>query len=89
MIGFFTGSTERKEIKNLQMGVFEKSKQQSNMKNLDFQSHAGEIQKENHTVITQKLGADFYEADTTFIQSENKFFMIEKEIILVHTKEII
>lgn len=87
VIGFFTGSTERKGIRNLQRGTLEKSKQ-----NIEIQA---EICRENYlndTVITKRLKTDFEEIsaeNTTLLKKGNSSFAIEQEVMIVHTKEII
>lgn len=86
-IGFFTGSTERKGIRNLQKGTFEKSE-----RNRKEQEELHKINDFDHSNITQKLGTNIKEVNgenTILLQKGNTSFVIEQEIMIVHTKEII
>lgn len=87
VIGFFTGSTERKGIKNLQRGILEKSE-----KNNQIQTEIHKVNHFNDTVITKRLMTNFEEVNeenTTLLKKGNNSFVIEQEIIIVHTKEVI
>ena len=104
VIGFFTGNQAKREIQRIQQNTFEQKPNIRNADPISQKSRDVPIRKveEIPTItVTEKLqnGAEEQtailkvyepvEEQTTVLQKENIDFFIEREIIFIHTNEII